>query len=124
MAKPKVLKLFGIIPVSDPLKAVLSVLTKEEESRLIRIMSSNSEDLELDRIAGRNLLRLRKAFKISQQSMGKLLRVHQSAVSRIEKGEQTLSPAQFWVIETIFDIPPSQMLQELGEPEEQKENEV
>lgn len=41
-----------------------------------------------------NLKARRKDAKVSQQKMGKILGVHQSAVSRIEKGEQQLSVVQ------------------------------
>lgn len=99
-------------PISDPLSAILSSITYEEEFRILRIMNTDLEDLEINLALGQNLKHLRKNFKISQHTMGLLLRVHQSAVSRIEKGEQTLSPAQFFVLETLFKLPYSELIKE------------
>lgn len=50
-----------------------------------------------------NLRKIRKEKKISQQHMGNVLKVHQSAVSRIEKGEQGLELWQVIRVCEYFD---------------------
>jgi len=51
-----------------------------------------------------NLRALRKAQKISQAKMGEILKVHQSAVSRIESGEQGLALWQVIRVCEYFDL--------------------
>lgn len=47
---------------------------------------------------------LRKTAGISQVDMGKVLDVHQSAVCRIEKGDQSLSPEQLFKLSKLFSV--------------------
>lgn len=49
----------------------------------------------------KTLRALRKEQKISQDKMGKILRVHQSAVSRIERGEQGL---ELWQVVRVCQL--------------------
>lgn len=53
---------------------------------------------------GDTLHYLRKTAKISQEEMGKLLGIHQTAVCRVEKGLQSLTPEQLFVLTKHFDV--------------------
>lgn len=57
-----------------------------------------------------NLFHLRRHFKISQQRMALILGLHQSAVSRIEKGEQTATPEHLVTLEMRFGVPMQALL--------------
>ncbi|MEW6058231.1 MAG: helix-turn-helix transcriptional regulator [Bdellovibrionota bacterium] len=53
---------------------------------------------------GTTLRRMRKYAKISQAELGKLISVHQTAISRIESNEQSLAPEQLRVISKFFGV--------------------
>lgn len=50
------------------------------------------------------LLMVRKVAGVNQVELGKILDLHQSAVSRIEMGDQLLTPRQMILLATFFDI--------------------
>lgn len=53
---------------------------------------------------GATVQRIRKTAKVSQVALGELLGLHQSAISRIEGGQQNLSPDELLTLTTHFDI--------------------
>jgi transcriptional regulator with XRE-family HTH domain len=53
---------------------------------------------------GRNLIFLRSYNQVSQQKVGRIAGIHQSAVSRVEKGEQDLSPDQLFALAVYFAV--------------------
>ena len=54
---------------------------------------------------GKLIRRRRKAAGLSQTEFGELLRLHQAAVCRIEKGSQSLTYAQGLLVEELLKIP-------------------
>jgi transcriptional regulator with XRE-family HTH domain len=52
----------------------------------------------------RTLLLVRKVAKVSQIELGEILELHQSAISRIETGDQLLTPRQLIRIANYFDL--------------------
>ncbi len=59
---------------------------------------------------GATLRRLRKAAKVSQHQLAEVLEVHQSAISRIENGEQAILVSQLMVISKFFGVDATSML--------------
>jgi transcriptional regulator with XRE-family HTH domain len=58
---------------------------------------------------GETLVRLRKVAKVSQGELGRALQLHQTAVSRVEQGQQQLTAEQvdYWQLaESFGQIPP------------------
>jgi len=53
---------------------------------------------------GSVIQQLRKAAGISQEELGRLIHVHQTAVCRIERNQQSLSPEQLFILSKHFDI--------------------
>lgn len=108
------LKIKVLGPISERLNTAFSLLSKEDHNRLLRVMRTDNEAAALDRVIGKNLKTIRKDYKVSQATMGSLLKVHQSAISRMEKGEQTISPIQIWVVETVFGVSYDELIQKDG----------
>jgi len=54
---------------------------------------------------GQALFRMRKCTGTSQEKMGKILSIHQTALSRIENGVQTLSAIQLYLMSEYFQVP-------------------
>lgn len=50
-------------------------------------------------------------MRISQEEMGKCLKIHQSAVCRVELGVQKLSVYQILVVSKKFDISPQVLIE-------------
>lgn len=55
-------------------------------------------------IIGRNLKRLRKQEKVTQVEMGVLLELHQTAICRVERGEQHLTASQILFLMWLFRV--------------------
>lgn len=55
-------------------------------------------------VAAKNLRKLRVARKHSQQFLGEVLGVHQSAISRIEKAEQEISNRQLVIVSNVYGV--------------------
>lgn len=53
---------------------------------------------------GMTIRRLRNVTNISQVELGNILDIHQTAICRIEKGSQTLTPSQLKTIATHFEV--------------------
>lgn len=62
---------------------------------------------DLNKRIGRDLMRLRKLYRLSQETLGNELGLHQSAICRIEDGEQELSAAEFVKLRAYFDSLPN-----------------
>lgn len=58
----------------------------------------------LQEVLGKTVRFMRKTGRISQVEFGKLLDVHQTAVCRIEKGSQSLTPEQLSIISKYFSV--------------------
>lgn len=52
------------------------------------------KNLSFDRTVGDRLKKIRISFRISQEVVGKILGVHQSALCRIENGSQRVTVSQ------------------------------
>lgn len=64
---------------------------------------NNQEKKLIHRALGVWLATLRRFFRVSQIELGRLLGLHQSAISRIEKGLQALSQDQLYTIAINFN---------------------
>jgi transcriptional regulator with XRE-family HTH domain len=69
-----------------------------------RRTSSKKPEIDLQHELGRTVKLMRKTAKVSQVDFGKLLEVHQTAVCRIEKGFQSLTPEQLVSLSKFFDV--------------------
>src|SRR4051812_21989894 len=69
---------------------------------LFEVMLNQPDDLSVS--LGKVLRLMRKTAKVSQTDFGKMLGVHQTAVCRIEKGSQSLTPVQLLTISKYFDV--------------------
>lgn len=53
---------------------------------------------------GETIYLLRKAAKISQTELGKLLSLHQTAICRIEQGAQNVTPEELYILSRFFEL--------------------
>lgn len=61
-----------------------------------------TKQLTLDEIIGRNINRLRKLTNLSQEDVAADLGIHQTALSRIESGQQRLLACQLYWLSKVF----------------------
>lgn len=53
---------------------------------------------------GHNIRALRIKANMSQIDLGRLFNLHQSAISRIESGEQVITPAELALVSKVFNV--------------------
>ncbi|MEW6055339.1 MAG: helix-turn-helix transcriptional regulator [Bdellovibrionota bacterium] len=53
---------------------------------------------------------LRAGANISQSELGRVLRLGQAAISRIEKGEQSLAAEEVYVLARFFEVSPEEIV--------------
>src|SRR5689334_21365106 len=53
---------------------------------------------------GNVIYNLRKAGKVSQETLGRILTLHQTAVCRVEQGSQNLTPEELYITSKFFDV--------------------
>lgn len=70
-------------------------------------LSQGKEELrdKVNCAIGSAILYLRTQHNVDQQELGKVIGVHQTAVSRIESGVQSTSPDQLLVLSQFFNVP-------------------
>lgn len=68
------------------------------------------EGLKLQICLGDTIKRMRKCGKVSQQELADLLSIHQTAVSRVESGQQNLLPWQLQQLSEYFGVRVDAML--------------
>lgn len=64
----------------------------------------------METFAGDSVRRLRKSSGTSQIDLAKILGIHQSAISRIENGEQEISVSQLLIVSRYFGVDASAIL--------------
>jgi transcriptional regulator with XRE-family HTH domain len=62
------------------------------------------EGLKLQITLGEAVRRLRKCAKVSQQDLSALISIHQTALSRVESGQQNLLPWQLQKLSEFFNV--------------------
>lgn len=68
------------------------------------IGEASDQNSIFEKTVGETLHLLRKCAKVSQVELGTILSLHQSAISRIESGQQNLSPYELWLISQHFGV--------------------
>jgi len=71
---------------------------------MIELALSETENLTIQRTIGETVRHIRKAAGVSQTDLGNLIAIHQTAVSRVESGDQNLIPSQLLKIAHYFGV--------------------